>query len=68
MNTPQNNAGKMTERCMEEILKRLPNLRNDTQSYNRIYEGVYAGLTSGYPKEEPPEARSSILRQALFFR
>lgn len=38
METPDSKAGRLTERIMAEVKKRLPNI--ETHAYNRTYEAV----------------------------
>ena len=45
METPINQEGKMTERIMAGVKKRLPNI--ETHEYNRIYEACLEALNGG---------------------
>jgi hypothetical protein len=44
MNTPNTEAGRMTEKVMLEVKTRLPKI--ETHEYNRIYEAVNKVLSS----------------------
>ena len=49
MQTPNTKAGRVTEKVMAAVKKRLPDM--STYQYNRTYEGVLEALSLEFPPE-----------------
>ena len=72
METPKTEAGRTTERIMEEVRKRLPNL--DTNTYNRVWESchkVLQGLSDDELSDAIMDAKEKVrddAERAMGFR